>query len=71
MEDENGWKRLDKHLLARLTEARRTEVRRLQVRDARDCVFYSVHRIMLWIGEFSMSVICVGGWETDPDVELE
>ena len=43
MEDENGRKRLDEHLLARLDESTRTELHRLQVRDACECVFYSVN----------------------------
>ena len=47
MEHENGWKRLDEHLLARLTEARQTGLNGLLVRDACECVLYSVHRVML------------------------
>jgi hypothetical protein len=49
MEHENGWKHLDENLLARFAEAaRRTgELNMLQVRDACECVFYSVHRIVL------------------------
>ena len=47
VENENGWKHLDVHLLARLSEARWTELYRLQVRDACECVFHSVHRIVL------------------------
>ena len=47
MEDENWRKRFNEHLLARLAESRRTELDRLQVRDACECVFYSVNRIVL------------------------
>ena len=43
VEDENGWKRLDEYLLARLVEAKRTEPHGLQVRDAGESVLYSVH----------------------------
>ena len=47
MDNENGWESLDKHLLARLARARRTKLDRLQVRDACQCVIYSIHRIVL------------------------
>ena len=48
MEDENGRKRLDEHLLARLAESRRTELHRLQVRDTCECILYSANRIVLF-----------------------
>ena len=54
MEDENGQKRLDVHLLACLAESRRTELHRSQVRDTCECVFYSVNRIVL-LGRFDVS----------------
>jgi hypothetical protein len=47
MEDENGWELLDENLLARLAKARQIELDRLQVRDACECVLYSIHRIVL------------------------
>ena len=47
MDDENGWEPLDEHFLARLAQARRTELDMLQVRDACQCVVYSIHRIVL------------------------
>jgi hypothetical protein len=72
MEYKNGWKHLDENLLARLTEARRTELNRFQVRYACECVFYSVHRIVL-LRCFNVSHqdICVRGRESDLDVELK
>jgi hypothetical protein len=75
MEHENGWERLDEHLLARLAEAIWTELNRLLVRDACECVFYSVYRIVLLkCFDISRQDICVGemgGGKTDLDVELE
>ena len=74
MEDKNGWKLLDEHLLARLAEARRSELDRLQVRDACECVFYSVHRIVLESFDVSHQDICVGGMgggKTDLDVQSD
>ena len=46
MEDGNGWNHLDEHLLAWRAEARRMiELHGAQVRDACECVFYSVPSI--------------------------
>ena len=50
MEDGNGWKHLDEHLLAWRAEDRgMIELHRVQVRDACECecVFYSVRRVVL------------------------
>jgi hypothetical protein len=47
MEDENRRECLDVHLLARHVAPRWTELHGLQVRDACECVFYNVHRIVL------------------------
>jgi hypothetical protein len=63
VEDKNGWKHFDEYLLARLAEVRRAELHRLQVRDPCKCVFYSVHRIMLWTGLMSVTRTCVMEWE--------
>ena len=46
MEHENGRECLDEYSLTRLV-ARRSEPNRLHVRDACECIFYSVHRIVL------------------------
>jgi hypothetical protein len=59
VEDENRRKHLDLHLLARLrlerlARARWTKLHRLQVRDPCECVFYSMHRIML-LDSFNVS----------------
>jgi hypothetical protein len=73
MEHENWRERLDEHLLARLA-ARRTKLNRCQVRDAFECVFYSVNRIVLLEVSMSVPKICVGEMGrgiTDLDVELE
>jgi hypothetical protein len=75
MEHENRWERLDEHFLARLAIARRTELRELQVRDACECVFYNLYRIVL-LERFDVShkKTCVGrtgGEKTDLDVEME
>jgi hypothetical protein len=61
MEDENGRKCLDEHLLARLAEARCTELHRLWMRNPGECVFYGVHSVGLL--DVSHKDICVGGWE--------
>ena len=47
MKDKNGWELFDKHFQSRLAKAGRTELNRLQVRDACECVLYSIHRIVL------------------------
>ena len=59
IEHENGWRRLDDQLLACL--ARRTELNSLQVRNAFECVFYGVYRIVL--SEGLMSVTRIYMWE--------
>ena len=47
MEDKNGWKRLEKHLLARLSRAGFIDLHWLGLRDVRECVLNSVYRIGL------------------------
>jgi hypothetical protein len=47
MEHENRWERLHEDLLARVANARRTELHGLPVRDACECIFYNMHRIVL------------------------
>ena len=73
MEDKNGRKRLDEHLLAPLAQAGRAELHRL-TRGACKCVFNTVHQILL-LKRFDVShqEICVGRMEgkTDLDIELE
>ena len=57
VEDENRWKLIDEHLLARLASARWTELNRLRVRDPYECVFYGLHRFVLL--DVSHKDICV------------
>jgi hypothetical protein len=47
MEDKNGWKRLDLHLLARLARAGLADLRGLRLRDMCECVLNGVYRIGL------------------------
>jgi hypothetical protein len=47
MEDENGWQRLEKHLLARLARARLADLHGLGLRDMCECVLNVVYRIGL------------------------
>jgi hypothetical protein len=73
VDHENGWKRLDEHLLARLAEARRTELHRLQMRDACECTFYSVYGIVLLekLDVSHQDIVWVKwGGKTDLNVEL-
>jgi hypothetical protein len=75
MDDENGREPFNENLLTRLARARRTKLHRLQMRDACECVFYSVHRIVL--GEFQcrspryMCGVSGMGKKTDLDIKLE
>ena len=47
MEDENGWNRLEKHLLARLARAVFADLHGLGPRDVRKCLLNSVYGIGL------------------------
>jgi hypothetical protein len=47
MEDENGWKRFEEHLLARLARAGLANLHRLGPRDVCKCVLNGVYRIGL------------------------
>ena len=47
MEDKNGWKRLEKHLLARLARAGFIDLHGLGLRDVSECVLNSVYGIGL------------------------
>ena len=49
MEDKNGWKRLEKHLLARLVRAGlvNLDLHGLGLRDACECVLNAMYRIGL------------------------
>ena len=47
MEDENGWKRLEKHLLTRIARAGLVDVDSSGLRDACECVLNCVYRIRL------------------------
>jgi hypothetical protein len=47
MEDKNGWKRLEKYLLACIARARLADLHRLGLRDVCECVLNGVHRIGL------------------------
>ena len=44
MKDENGWKRLEKHLSARLARAGLADLHGLVLRDVCQCVLNGVHR---------------------------
>ena len=50
MEDKNRWKRLEKHLLARLARAGLADLHRLGLREVRECVLNGVYRIGLGEG---------------------
>jgi hypothetical protein len=70
MDDEDGWKRLEEHLLARLSRAGLADLHGLGLRDVCECVLDGVYRIGL--GSASrLGYMCVGGGETDLDVEFE
>jgi hypothetical protein len=69
MEDENGWQRLEKHLLARLSRAGLANLHRLGLRDVCEGVLNGVYRIGL--GRTWRLDVWVEGRETDPDVEFE
>lgn len=47
MEDENGWKRLEKNLLARLARVGLADLNELGLRDACECFLNCVYRIGL------------------------
>lgn len=47
MKDENGWERLDQHLLARFTRARGSDLHGLRLRDVCECVLDCVYGIAL------------------------
>ena len=50
MEDQNGWKRLEKHLLAPLARAGWAGLHGLGLRDERECILDGVYRIGLRVG---------------------
>jgi hypothetical protein len=47
MENENGWKRLDEHLLARIAHAGWSTLHGLRLGDAHESVLNGEHRIRL------------------------
>ena len=47
MEDQNGWKRLEKHLLTPLARAGWADLHGLGLRDECECVLDGVYRIGL------------------------
>ena len=49
MEDKNWWVFFEKHLLARLTQARLTDLHGLALREVSKGVFDGVHQIRLLI----------------------
>ena len=50
MEDEDGWKRLEEHVLARLVRAGLASLHELGLRDMYECVLDGVYRIGLGEG---------------------
>ena len=52
MEDKNGWKRLEKHLLARLARPGLVDPHGPGLRDVYECILNGVYRIWLreWFG---------------------
>ena len=74
MEHENWWKRLQKHLLARLGRAGLADLHGLGLRDLCECVLNSMHRLGLGQGLGCYSPGHVYGrrrGETDLNVEFE
>ena len=81
MENENGWKRLNEHLLARIwvTRARWTVLDGLQLGDAHESVLNCEYRIRLWtvwrLVHHCQDIYADGTREkigdTDQDVEME
>lgn len=60
MENKNGWKFLDKHLLARVTQARLTDLHGLALREVYKGVMNGVHPIRL-LKLFSYQDMRTGG----------
>lgn len=47
MEDQDGWERLDQHLLTRLTQPGQADLHGLRLRDVCESVLNRVYRITL------------------------
>jgi hypothetical protein len=62
MEDQNGWKHLEKHLLAPLARARWAGLHGLGLRDECKCVLDAVYRIGLHEGSEGQLPGHIRGW---------
>ena len=63
MEDQNGWKRLEKHLLAPLARAGWAGLHGLGLRDECKCILDGVYRIGLREGFEDQLPGHIHGWE--------